>query len=564
MILALSAAILVARRVNQPAGEAIQAQTETSASVILADGTSIEGISIDGMSREEAKAAVMAAYPWKLRASYGDKTETLTNLFEVQLDQLLDQICTNNTAGAYTIDESRFSQAAEEEASRLATLWDVKAKNSTLTGFDNSTAKYTFSEGSAGVEIDQAQLAAEIEEALRTGDFDQILTVTSHETEPESDETVRSRYRILASFTTNTTANAKRNTNVKLAADALNGTLVRPGEEFSFNAAIGPRTAEKGYQEAAAYNSGAVVQEIGGGVCQISSTLYRVAFQAGMEITFRRSHTFEPNYVTPGQDATISWDQPDFRFVNTASSPIVIRASYSDQKASVSIYGIPVLEDGITWDLDSEKVEDTDIPAPEYIEDQTLPPGTEKLEKAGSQGSTWVTYKVVYQDGKEIERVKDHEKTYKGHAPVIRRNSSDVQLSPDETEAPAETPAPTVDGMPEDYVPGSSDTKEGSGTKSSTAAGNGNTNRDEDRRNNDETAATSAASTAAAEESTVTKRPEGTAASQKEELSAPGQTAQPVPTTAAPSSASGENASGTAETKPEHSAASDQPQISVQ
>ena len=94
-----------------------------------------------------------------------------------------------------------------------------------------------------------------------------------------------------------------------------------------------------------------MVQEIGGGVCQISSTLYRAAFNAGMEITFRRSHTFEPNYVTPGQDAAISWEQPDFRFVNTSSAPIGIRASYADRKATVSIYGLPVLEEGVSWDL---------------------------------------------------------------------------------------------------------------------------------------------------------------------------------------------------------------------
>ena len=190
-------------------------------------------------------------------------------------------------------------------------------------------------------------------------------------------------------------------------------------------------------------------------MCQISSTLYRVVFQSGMEITYRRSHTFEPNYVTPGQDAAISWDQPDFRFINRSKGSICIRASYADQKATVSIYGIPVLEEGITWDLDSEKVGEVDPPEPTYIEDQTLDPGTEKVEKAGSNGSTWVTYKVVYKDGKEIERVKDHEKTYKGHAAVIRRNTSDVKLSPEETEPSSETTtAPVVDGMPDDYVPG--------------------------------------------------------------------------------------------------------------
>ena len=115
------------------------------------------------------------------------------------------------------------------------------------------------------------------------------------------------------------------------------------------------------YQGAAAYNNGEVVQEIGGGVCQVSTTLYNAVYRSGLgeeSITFRRSHTFEPNYITPGQDATVSWEQPDFRFKNTSSTSIGIKAGYADQKITVSIYGIPILEEGTKLDLVSEKVEE--------------------------------------------------------------------------------------------------------------------------------------------------------------------------------------------------------------
>ena len=125
----------------------------------------------------------------------------------------------------------------------------------------------------------------------------------------------------------------------------LTAPVIKPGHEFSFNETVGQRTEAKGYKGAAAYNNGEVVQEIGGGVCQVSTTLYNAVFKAGLKISYRRSHTFEPNYVTPGQDAAISWEQPDFRFVNTSSAPIGIRASYADRKATVSIYGLPVLEE---------------------------------------------------------------------------------------------------------------------------------------------------------------------------------------------------------------------------
>ena len=108
---------------------------------------------------------------------------------------------------------------------------------------------------------------------------------------------------------------------------------------------------------AAAYNNGEVVQEIGGGVCQVSSTMYNAVVKAGLKTTMRRSHTFEPSYVTPGTDATVSWGGPDYKFVNNSSAAIGIRASYYNQTCTVSIYGIPVLEDGVTHSLKSTKAQ---------------------------------------------------------------------------------------------------------------------------------------------------------------------------------------------------------------
>ena len=307
-----------------------------------------------------------------------------------------------------------------------------------------------FREGCAGSRIDRDQLANDILAAIHENRMDAVVEVQSHKEAPSiSCDEVKASYKTLVTFTTETTDNDKRNTNVRLAAEALNGTIVQPGEEFSFNSVVGQRTAEKGYQEAAAYNSGAVVQELGGGVCQISSTLYRVVFQSGMEVTFRRSHTFEPNYVTPGQDAAISWEQPDFRFVNTSDKPIGILASYADRKATVSIFGVPVLEDGVVWDLASEKVEEIDPPEPEYVEDPTLAPGTENTIKAATKGSRWDTYKVVYKDGQEVERTLDHSKTYLGHSAVIHRNTSSASGTTTSGTTTSDTTASSTKGAQE-------------------------------------------------------------------------------------------------------------------
>lgn len=444
------------------------AQTESAPeTAVSTEQFSVNGIDLTGKTRSEVRALLIAQEPWNITVSHDGQSDKVEDLAAPALDAFLDRLCAENPSGAYSFspaDEKAFQKAAEDAAANFAKLWDKPAKNSSIDGYDAANDLFTFTDGENGRTLDQDKFISDLTSAVQSGSFDAELTAVFTETAPELDEAAaREQYQLLATFTTETTANEKRNTNVRLAAQALNGTVVKPGEEFSFNQVVGERTAEKGYQEAAAYNSGEVVQEIGGGVCQISSTLYHTAFQAGMNITYRRSHTFEPNYVTPGQDAAISWELPDFRFINSSKAAIGIRASYGDRKATVAIYGVPVLEEGISLSLESEKTEELPPPEPSYIEDQTLEPGKEVVEKSGTNGSHWVTYKIISKNGTEIERTKDHEKTYKGHAAVIRRNTSGVQLAPDETTAaPKASIAPTVDGMPDGYVPGESAAPESS------------------------------------------------------------------------------------------------------
>ena len=428
VLLGTSAVVLHSRSVSEPEGvaKATASQVSETSPVLL----TVNGISLEGLSKDDAVSQISKSLSWNITATYEDDSKELPNALTDAIRDWLTSKEDETLSGELTLtaadlptDSLKKSISAEIE--ELAKEWDVPAKVSTLDHYDNQKGEFVFREGCAGSRIDRDQLTNDILAAIHENRMDAVVEVQSSKEAPSiSCDEVKASYKTLVTFTTETTDNNNRNTNVRLAAEALNGTIVQPGEEFSFNSVIGQRTAEKGYQEAAAYNSGAVVQELGGGVCQISSTLYRVVFQAGMEVTFRRSHTFEPNYVTPGQDAAISWEQPDFRFVNTSDKPIGILASYADRKATVSIFGVPVLEDGVVWDLASEKVEEIDPPEPEYVEDPTLAPGTETTIKAATKGSRWDTYKVVYKDGQEVERTLDHSKTYLGHSAVIHRNTS--------------------------------------------------------------------------------------------------------------------------------------------
>ena len=428
----------------------IQQETETETvtevpETELEKEVSVDGISITGMSREEARQTLIDHYPWAMKAQYQDDTYEITNLMTVKIDGLLDEIYSSEPKNIYTLDASGLDTAVDQEIESMKARWNKAAKNGSISSYDASSDSFTFAGERTGIAINEEQLKSDIQSALSAKQFDKVITVSASEVQPEySTAAAKQKYKTIGTYTTNTTSNSKRNTNIRLAAAALNGTIVGPGQEVSFNDTVGQRTEAKGYQGAAAYNNGEVVQEIGGGVCQVSTTLYNAALKAGMKISMRRSHTFEPSYVTPGMDATVSWGGPDFRFINTSSSAIGIKASYSNQTVTVSIYGVPVLEDGVTYSLEATKTETFDLPEPHYEEDQTLQPGQEVVKSKGTQGSRWQVKLVVKKDGQVISNEVDHTATYKGHNPVIRRNTSGVVIG-GETESAAESTSQTTE-----------------------------------------------------------------------------------------------------------------------
>lgn len=134
------------------------------------------------------------------------------------------------------------------------------------------------------------------------------------------------------------TGNKERSHNIYLAAEAINNTVVFPGEEFSFNKVVGKRTVEKGYKRAPVIVKGELSEDIGGGICQVSSTLFNAVNLEGIRIVERYSHSRKVPYVPPGKDATVSWWGPDFIFKNEYSHPILIRAKAIDGKMVIRIF----------------------------------------------------------------------------------------------------------------------------------------------------------------------------------------------------------------------------------
>lgn len=458
LIIAIAIAVFAFQKSSDAETEAetttAPAETELQKEVRVGD------IVITGLSREAAREKILEAYPWEMKVSYNEEILEFPNLIETKVDELLTEIYQGEPKEIYIFDTTGLEEAIAAQVSAVASKWDKPAKNASISSFDKGSGKFAFSGEEAGRQVNQEALASKIQTAIDNKDFDAQIPVEMTSVAPEITEAAaREQYKTISKYTTKTTSNSKRNTNVRLACEAIDGIVLAPGETFSFNERVGERTSAKGYQSAAAYNNGEVVQETGGGVCQVSTTLYNAVVRSGLKTTVRRSHTFEPSYVTPGMDATVSWGGPDYAFINNSDTGIGIRASYADQTCTVSIYAIPILEDGVTYDLKSTKLKDTSVPTPTYVEDQTVQPGTEVVEKAGSAGSQWEVRLVVTKNGETVSQDVDHTVTYKGHAPVVKRNTSGVWVPapgeslPEGTTLPGETTPSTETTVPSTDVP---------------------------------------------------------------------------------------------------------------
>ncbi|MDH7601413.1 MAG: VanW family protein [Armatimonadota bacterium] len=208
----------------------------------------------------------------------------------------------------------------------------------------------------------------------------------------------------LASFTTFfNPAKVERTHNLRLAANAINGVIIKPGMVFSANDTIGPRLAARGFRPAQIFVRGKLEEGIGGGVCQVSSTLYNAVLLAGLKIIERSHHSRLVPYVGPGRDATVVYGLLDFKFQNTNSAPVAIISQVVGSRLTVAIYGSPA-------DRKTVKVyasESRRIPAgSRVIEDPSLSPGVRKIIEKGSSGVSVTVYrKITFPDGKSITEI---------------------------------------------------------------------------------------------------------------------------------------------------------------
>ena len=223
---------------------------------------------------------------------------------------------------------------------------------------------------------------------------------------------------LLAKFSTNYNAgDTGRTTNLRLAAQKITGTVLMPGEEFSYNKTVGERTIQAGYKEAPVFSNGQVVNGLGGGICQISSTLYDAVVMANLKVTTRRNHQFVTSYLPAGKDATVVWGSQDFKFVNTRKYPVRIQITVSGGVATASVWGI---KEDVEYDITIETKKTATIAfTTQYVQDPSLPAGKEVVKQKGSNGSKVEAYKVMRLNGKVVSTTLLSKDTYNAKKKIV-------------------------------------------------------------------------------------------------------------------------------------------------
>jgi len=425
---------------------------------MIYQGIFVDGVHVGGMTLTEAEAKLTSsenttANAFSVTINIGNKSWTIdnTNITSTRtVEKVLQQayaLGRQNTTGIIGTSLTPFRErvntvvgmlsnyvylksdatydhdAVKQKVDEIAAYVTREPVDSQIATFDPNTRSFTFTDDQAGVTIDSNALYNDVIAKLDQGAVGATISVTAQITTPAVTKAdMMNSFKLIAAYTTNTISDKERNNNINLACQAINGRALMPGESFSFNASTGQRTTDKGYQSAGAIAAGQSIEEVGGGICQVSSTLFNAVARADLEIVSRSPHAWPSTYVNYGEDATVNWPNLDFKFKNNKTTPIFVIAYYKDRKCSAEIWGM-TLGTGVTIDLDSKVIKTMDPPTDVlYRQNTSLPVGTSNEAVKARKGYVVETYKVWFKDGQEVKRELMQTSTYKAYQRVIEYN----------------------------------------------------------------------------------------------------------------------------------------------
>lgn len=342
------------------------------------------------------------------------------------------------------MDPQMVAAFVETECAPLTT----QAKDATIT---RENGKFVVTPSVVGKAVDTEATRQQLDAALEQGLEEPIqVTAVIVETQPaKTTEMLSTIQDVLGTFSTDfSSSGAARSTNLKVGSAKINGRVLMPGEVLSGYECMQPFTKANGYQNAAAYENGQVVDSIGGGVCQIATTIYNTALLAEMDIVQRQNHSMTVSYVKPSNDAAIAGTYKDIKFRNPYDTPVYVEGYTSGKTLTFTIYGKETRPANRTIKYVSETLKTIDPGEPIMNVDPSLAPGQKVRVQSAHTGLKSRLWKYVYVDGVETEKTILHTDTYNASKAIYR-------VGP---EAPAAAPG---DAAPEGTTPG---TPDGNGT----------------------------------------------------------------------------------------------------
>ena len=413
---ALLGAALLAGCTQQGQEESSQVSAVSSDATLFPEGTTIGGENIGGKTAEEAlaiaqKALEEAVDALEVSVKFKDDTVVLSgedfttqDVLELTLPKLLEDRTAKEHELSYVVDLSEQGKKKLEDAAKSC---QTEAKDAEVTGYDTEAGAFTFSKEETGIRVDMAATLQSVRQLL-SQKHGGAIQAAFLETKPTvTQDYLTKNFKLMSSYSTYSENTEAGTANMRLALSLINGTILKPGQEFSYNGTLGDSTdPNNGWQPAGGIMGGILVQMYGGGICQASSTLYIAALEAGMEITERWCHSMPSTYVPIGLDATVDYGNLDFQFRNPLDTPVYIAAWMDGRTLYVSFYGCWPDE----YDSISAWSEQTGTEAPKetvsFVTDSQLAAGQYQLRESGRTGYYAAAYRTYYK-GDQVVRTEE-------------------------------------------------------------------------------------------------------------------------------------------------------------
>lgn len=432
----------------------------------ICNGIKVDSVDLSGMTKEQAVKAV-GSHTDRLKCRIVEidvngqiVTTTVGDVgYSFTAENAIDEALKVGKGGNAFENYSEIKKAAQGEVSYpIKTVFneDVLKKfvkkncKKYCTAAKNASVKmqngeFVYTKARQGLTIDVDGTAQVIKKAVEKAGEQDNISVTAHivVAEPEvTEETAAKCKDKLGSFsTTFNAANINRSKNLANAARLINGSVIYPGDTFSVHDTISPLNEDNGYYAAPSYNNGKVEDSLGGGVCQVSTTLYNAVLRAELDIAERSPHSMVVSYVDPSMDAAIAGDYKDFKFKNNTGVPIYIQGGTYSGTIYFNVYGEETRSSEREVTFKSEVTQEIKPGADKVTYDKTKPESYVKVEQEAHTGYKAILWKIVNENGKET-KTQINSSTYSA-APRYVTKGSKKEEAPTATVKPTEKPIAT-------------------------------------------------------------------------------------------------------------------------